>query len=389
MKKTLIFLIGMVLSTTAFGQSGKYHIKGTVEGRSFDGKLAVLQKQMPDGEILQDSCVVRKGKFSFKGTVEEPIFAGVMIDDHKPNSPYLVEFVLEPGTIHIDHLHEYDRDVILSGTPQNNAINEFRMFDNIDTLALNPQERRQWDTVVRIWNGTIELSPERSKLLQNWGSQLSDNQIRHRLWQMYHQNEHNLVAIYVMRRLIDYNYLTADALDSILRTADPKVSKEFANDAKKLRANENTSEGEHYIDIPGTMAFYRKEQFKWKEKEGSLKDIIDGKLALVEFWASWSSPLFPELRANLVQLYNKYKDSGFVVVGVNVRDDIDYFWRAISKDRIKYPQLIDSDNVSWNKYGLKALPEIILIGPDGTILARNLRNENIEEAVIQALKNVE
>ncbi len=53
---------------------------------------------------------------------------------------------------------------------------------------------------------------------------------------------------------------------------------------------------------------------------------------------------------------------------------------------ITYPQLVDSTRTATDTYGVNSIPQIMLIAPDGTILARDLRGAAIEEAIIEALK---
>ena len=52
---------------------------------------------------------------------------------------------------------------------------------------------------------------------------------------------------------------------------------------------------------------------------------------------------------------------------------------------ITYPQLVDSTRTATDTYGVRGIPQIMLIGPDGTILARDLRGAAIEEAIVKAL----
>ena len=49
-------------------------------------------------------------------------------------------------------------------------------------------------------------------------------------------------------------------------------------------------------------------------------------------------------------------------------------------------QLTDTTKNSTETYGINSIPQIMLIGADGTILARDLREGAIEEAIVNALK---
>jgi hypothetical protein len=52
-------------------------------------------------------------------------------------------------------------------------------------------------------------------------------------------------------------------------------------------------------------------------------------------------------------------------------------------DGINYPQIINSQKIATDAYGINGIPEIILFAPDGTILARGLRGNEIEKKMAE------
>lgn len=48
---------------------------------------------------------------------------------------------------------------------------------------------------------------------------------------------------------------------------------------------------------------------------------------------------------------------------------------------VNWKEIIDAQTVPTELYGIQGIPHIILFGPDGTILKRDLRGEGIEEEV--------
>jgi len=155
---------------------------------------------------------------------------------------------------------------------------------------------------------------------------------------------------------------------------DKKLNKEI----DRMQAAEATAAGKQYIDFDCI-------NFKTMEL-GKLSDLIDGKLALVDFWASWCSPCRQEIKENLIRISDKYAKQGLIVVGVDVWDQIDKHAEMVEELGIKYPQVIDTTRVATNIYGIRGIPEIMLVGKDGIILNRGIRGEEIEEAVIKALE---
>ncbi len=117
-----------------------------------------------------------------------------------------------------------------------------------------------------------------------------------------------------------------------------------------------------------------------------LSDYVGrGKYVLVDFWASWCPPCKEEL-PNIIAVYNKYGGERFTVVGVATWDEPAATRAAIAQYAIPYPQILNAQRIGSDAYGIMGIPEIILFGPDGTILARGLRGEEIERAVGRALR---
>ena len=125
------------------------------------------------------------------------------------------------------------------------------------------------------------------------------------------------------------------------------------------------------------------------EYEGKVTKLSDyvgkGKYVLVDFWASWCGPCKREI-PYLIQVYEEYKGDKFEVLGVATWDKPEDTKKAIEQLGIPYPQMLNAQKAGSDAYGISGIPQIILFGPDGKILKRNLRGEGIAEAVKEVLQ---
>ena len=67
------------------------------------------------------------------------------------------------------------------------------------------------------------------------------------------------------------------------------------------------------------------------------------------------------------------------VLGIAVSDKPEATTQVIKELKIPYPQILNSQKIATDLYGIESIPEIILFAPDGTILTRGLRGEEIEK----------
>ncbi|MFY0253854.1 redoxin domain-containing protein [Chitinophaga sp. 30R24] len=113
-----------------------------------------------------------------------------------------------------------------------------------------------------------------------------------------------------------------------------------------------------------------------------------GKYVLVDFWASWCGPCRQE-NPNVVKAYNKFKDKNFTILGVSLDDNRDRWLRAINQDGLAWTQV--SDLRGWSnevavQYSIQSIPANFLVDPNGNIIARNLRGEELENVLQRVLK---
>jgi thiol-disulfide isomerase/thioredoxin len=105
---------------------------------------------------------------------------------------------------------------------------------------------------------------------------------------------------------------------------------------------------------------------------------------LVDFWASRCGSCIAE-NPVIAEVYQKYKGDRFEVLGVAVWDQRDATLKAIREHGVVWPQILDAQSIPTKIYGIEGIPHIILFGPDGTILARDLRGDVLKAKVAEVL----
>ena len=89
-----------------------------------------------------------------------------------------------------------------------------------------------------------------------------------------------------------------------------------------------------------------------------------GRVVMVNFWATWCGPCRQEM-PHLNRLYGKYRDAGFVLLGVNIDEDQAKAVGLAARLGLQFPVLLDTDKTVSRLYDLSTMPSTLLIDRDG------------------------
>ncbi len=131
-------------------------------------------------------------------------------------------------------------------------------------------------------------------------------------------------------------------------------------------------------------------ELRFTALDGSAVDLakLRGKVVLIDFWATWCPDCIAE-EPGLVELYQKYHDQGFEIVGVSLDEDKAKLLAFIQRDAMAWPE--DFDGKKWNnevgqQFGIASIPAVWLFDKKGLLVTRNGR-DNLAGHVAELLKN--
>ena len=146
---------------------------------------------------------------------------------------------------------------------------------------------------------------------------------------------------------------------------------------KQWRASQSVKAGGRYVNFtaPDLDGNYHK-----------VSEEIKGKVALIDFWASWCGPCRRHSRS-LIPVYEKYKDRGFTIVGVARERDAEAMRKAIGRDKYPWLNLIElNDRIKlWNQYGIRGGGGTFLVDRNGIILAVDPTAEEVDAILCEVL----
>ena len=358
MKRLILMAAAAVLATACGGGAAKYTLRGTVD-TLYNGTYVTLSRG--GGKI--DSVLVADGAFVFEGRIDTPAMAGVMVAKGEQYATCVM--VLEAGepTVSLE-----GKTPVWGGTPLNERYYRY--------TTTNQMLQDGYMADVRSLFGNKELAvAERTEQI-NARTACYIRQRDSLTRALFAANTDNVLGAMAMTSL----EMDKSEFDSLYNVAGEVVRREPRVVAEKQRYDnlEKTSAGKMFTD-------FTIEHGAADGSAASLSDYVGrGKYVLADFWASWCGPCRGEM-PNLAEVYKKYKGDRFEIVGVAVWDERADTEKALTELPITWPVIYDAQEIPVDLYGIRGIPEIILFGPDGTIVARGLRGEAIGTKVGECL----
>ena len=155
-----------------------------------------------------------------------------------------------------------------------------------------------------------------------------------------------------------------------------KESNAVASYKQKALSMEKTAPGQMFTDFSVKMS---------NGKTVKLSDYVGkGDYVVLDFFASWCGPCRREM-PTLKGIYEKYNGKGLKVVGLAVWDEPADTKKCVKELALPWTIIDNAQSEATEIYGVSGIPHIIVFAPDGTILARDLRGNDLAAKVDELL----
>ncbi|MBR5100519.1 MAG: AhpC/TSA family protein [Bacteroidales bacterium] len=371
--KRLFAMAGLLAALlTASCSNNTYTIGGTVEDPSLEGSKVYKIDRYDSAALLDgtaeqkmDSTVVAGGKFQFVGEIDSPDYCTIYIPSgDMQNGPFLYRaVVIEPG-VTVSVVNDADHNTIVSGSELNDALQAYEEKH----LVL---EEKLMELINRQRNPEVVLSDaERAAL----------DQELEKAREVYFCDEYEFVKANINNpgawSKLYNSAVMAGSLEKqkeLIAGASGKTLElgDYKQIVERIEKLEKTAVGQKFTDLA------------FEDPDGNMMHLSDyagkGKYILVDFWASWCGPCKAEM-PNVVKCYHQYKDKGFDIVSISLDRKKENWVKAIDEWGMPWHHM--SDLKGWDCEGAKVyavtgVPHAMLLGPDGTILARGLYGEEL------------
>lgn len=129
-------------------------------------------------------------------------------------------------------------------------------------------------------------------------------------------------------------------------------------------------------------------EMKFTAVDGREVDIskLQGKVVLIDFWATWCGPCVAEL-PNVLKAYKELHPKGFEIVGISLDSDKAELQAFVKEKGMEWPQFFDGkgwQNEISTRYGINSIPAMWLVNKKGMVVSMNAR-DGLEKAVEKLL----
>ena len=361
------FLITAALFFAACSEKPGYEITGTVANADLNGKYVYLYDAPFRGYNVpaMDSAQITEQTFTFKGVADTAKVKTLVLPAEEGKRPEMAEFILENARLSASF---GEKSTTVTGSPENDEL-----------TAFNKQ-------MADIYSGSealmADLRSEDKEKAEAAGKKYDEMEQKATELRKQYMKSHLNNLSGALQLSPTYYFLDDNVLFDITDNAG-EVFKSFPGMERIMQIAETKKKvtvGQKFTD------------FEMADRDGKMHKLSEyvgnGKVVLVDFWASWCGPCrraMPEL----IEIYNRNKAAGFDVIGISLDNKKDAWEKGIKDLNLPWAQL--SDLQGWkcagaSLYGVNSIPHTVLVDKEGTIIAKNLHGQELEDKIKEALK---
>lgn len=355
-RKSILILLLALIAMTGQAQEKVFQpmvadtINFIIEGRARDGADSICMRERPYTE--RRMYPVQNGRFRM--IARQPLYKFLQIEDGMDGCMTVI-VDNSPARIEVD----FRTNTVVEGSMLNKRFNRYVLVE--DSIELE-MEQHEEDA-----DRTVYDSLEQRLHEAEWKSMV--------------ENFDNVIPVYNLALNGQFPMITPEQLSECM-----KEEHAFAHHPDMGRvwkfywAMQKRLPGQDYHDLElsdttGTM--HRLSEYVGK-----------GHYVLLDFWASWCGPCLGSIPM-MKKLHETYAERGLRIIGISLDSKREAWLSAIHRFNLLWIHLSDLKqwkSIASETYGIQAIPETVLIDPNGKIILTGLREKALEKKIAEIFK---
>lgn len=354
-----LLLLSGTLTAQVKGQKG-FMLKGHLTNGA-NSMVYFYEKDKAAGETFYSDSTLAdaSGKFIFKGVIAEPHEFVLQLKNVKGRAV----IYMENTNVSVEGNADSLKQLRVKGSKEEMVRQEWVLKD--------PRNQKKWaDELTKNYAAAVARKDtvEQEKIIKMYRNSISKETRT-----IVHKYPNSAMVVDVIGNLL-IGLEGEHMADSLLKLVERTPAGQFTR-TKELRKRINI--------LLSQKVGSKAPDFVQPDTTGKLISLssMKGKYVLIDFWASWCAPCRAE-NPFLLKAYARFKDKGFTILSVSLDDNRKAWLNAVKQDNLMWAQVGDlkaEANEVAKLYAVKAIPANFLIDPQGKIVAKNLRGDQLEK----------